>query len=215
MTVVIFLYLDWSSYNPYFEAMRTKRGVDARTNMISAAIKLFRSRGYEGVGVAELLAESGAPRGSLYFHFPGGKQQIAQEAVAQDAERVAALLARLRERNSGPEDYIAKIFTGWQRDLERANFELGCIVAMSAIELGPRSPEIAEAAKQAFSRWEGEVAAAARDWGMDDARAQRFSAAAIAAIEGALIMSRVRQNGDAFDLAAESLLSLAREYLRS
>jgi len=195
--------------------MRTKRGVDARTNMIAAAIKLFRSRGYEGVGVAELLTESGAPRGSLYFHFPGGKQQIAQEAVAQDSERVAALLARLRERNTGPADYIGKIFTGWRRDLERANFELGCIVAMSAIELGARSPEMAEAANQAFSRWEAEVAAAAQDWGMDDAHAQRFAAAAMSAIEGALVMSRVRRDGAAFDLAAESLLALARDYLRT
>ena len=130
-------------------------------------------------------------------------------------DRVAALLARLRERSAGPEDYIEKIFTGWRRDLERFSFELGCIVAMSAIELGPRSPEMAEAAKQAFSRWESEIAAAARDWGMDDSHANRFAAAAISAIEGALVMSRVRRDGAPFDLAAESVLSLARAYLRN
>ncbi|MFO0203346.1 MAG: TetR/AcrR family transcriptional regulator, partial [Alphaproteobacteria bacterium] len=55
----------------------------AREDLIEAAVELFRARGYEGVGVAELLQRSGAPRGSLYFHFPGGKEQIGAEVVAR------------------------------------------------------------------------------------------------------------------------------------
>ncbi len=61
----------------------------AREDLIDAAVELFRARGYEGVGVAELLEKSGAPRGSLYFHFPGGKEEIGVEAVKRVGEVVA------------------------------------------------------------------------------------------------------------------------------
>ncbi|MDZ4777160.1 MAG: helix-turn-helix domain-containing protein [Alphaproteobacteria bacterium] len=64
------------------------RHPDPKAAMIEAATTLFRRRGYEGVGVAELLSHSGAPRGSLYFHFPGGKEQIAIEAVTRAGEAV-------------------------------------------------------------------------------------------------------------------------------
>ena len=75
----------------------------AREDMLSAAVNLFGERGYEGVGIAELLARSSAPRGSLYFHFPGGKEQIGIEVVSRvgaEVDRKSTRLNSSHERRS-------------------------------------------------------------------------------------------------------------------
>src|SRR5688572_33233071 len=82
----------------------------AREDMLAAAVELFRARGYAGVGVAELLEKSGAPRGSLYFHFPGGKEQVGAEAVARVGAEVAQRYRLLRESGVDLSTFIERVF---------------------------------------------------------------------------------------------------------
>ena len=82
----------------------------AREDMLAAAVELFRARGYDGVGVAELLEKSGAPRGSLYFHFPGGKEQIGAEAVTRVGEEVAQRFRDLRLSGVDLATFIERVF---------------------------------------------------------------------------------------------------------
>ena len=58
------------------------RRTDSRSRMIEAAFELFRKRSYHATAFSDVVQESGAPRGSIYFHFPGGKQQLAREVIA-------------------------------------------------------------------------------------------------------------------------------------
>ncbi|MES1199836.1 MAG: helix-turn-helix domain-containing protein, partial [Pseudomonadota bacterium] len=82
----------------------------AREDLLKAAAELFRARGYEGVGVAELLETSGAPRGSLYFHFPGGKEQIGVEVVELVGNAVTGQFRGLADRAISLDTFIDHVF---------------------------------------------------------------------------------------------------------
>jgi TetR/AcrR family transcriptional repressor of lmrAB and yxaGH operons len=185
----------------------------AKDVMLQAAVRLFRQRGFEGVGVAELLEASGAPRGSLYFHFPGGKTQIVQEAIASAGERV---IERLRLRASvspTPEDYIDGTFHAWAQDLQKSEFRNGCLVAIAALEGASHAPEITAAAQRVFVLWEKEIADVARRWGLDDDDASSFATALMGAIEGAIVLARTRRSVQPFDDGARAMKALVSTLL--
>jgi TetR/AcrR family transcriptional repressor of lmrAB and yxaGH operons len=186
---------------------------DAKTQMVIAAARLFRMRGYEGVGVAELLEASGAPRGSLYFHFPGGKEEIGVEALKLAGEVVAGKLAALRERRSGPDAYIERTFNGWAEELKESNFQNGCAVAIIALEMAEKSEALRAAAAAAFASWEQEFAHVAKDWGMQGKDAESFASALLGAIEGAIALARTKRNAQPFADAARAMKALARSSL--
>ena len=83
--------------------MATKAGLPPRERMIESAITLMRRSGYSGVGINEVLAESGAPKGSMYHYFPDGKRQVAAEALTTYAGRVVAFIDEGLARGRTPE----------------------------------------------------------------------------------------------------------------
>src|SRR5690606_18104348 len=106
----------------------------AREDLIETAVELFRARGYEGVGVAELLQKSGAPRGSLYFHFPGGKEQIGAEAVARVGAEVEARFRELRESNVDLDTYVDRVFKYTAKEVKEREYHASCPMAAIAAE---------------------------------------------------------------------------------
>jgi TetR/AcrR family transcriptional repressor of lmrAB and yxaGH operons len=188
---------------------------DAKTEMITAAARLFRAHGYEGVGIAELLNASGAPRGSLYFHFPGGKEEIAAEAIRMAGEYVTERLKGLAARTADPASYIDTAFTVWGQELQDSDFRNGCAVALIALEMAERSPALRDAAGEAFALWETEFAAAARRWGMTARDAESFASAMLGAIEGAIALARTKRSARPFADAARAMNALAADLLAS
>ncbi|NWG53051.1 MAG: TetR/AcrR family transcriptional regulator [Hydrogenophilaceae bacterium] len=186
---------------------------DAKEHLIAAAVRLFRAHGYDGVGVAQLLEASGAPRGSLYFHFPGGKEEIAIAAIRRASARVGERLAARRARGEAPEVYIDGVLNAWAEELSASDYANGCIVAIIALEMGERAPALREETRAAFMKWETEFAAAARAWGMRETDAESFASAMLGAIEGAIALSRAKQSAAPFAHAATALKALARDYL--
>ncbi|MDX2235496.1 MAG: TetR/AcrR family transcriptional regulator [Hyphomonadaceae bacterium] len=182
---------------------RWARHPDPKAAMIEAATTLFRRRGYEGVGVAELIAFSGAPRGSLYFHFPGGKEQIALEAVRGASE---AVLAGIRERakiTTSLEDYINTACTGWAANLDESGFENGCIIALVGLEAASVSPALKAEAAKAFADWEDALSAMANEKGLPEPWSRQFASAFIGAVEGGIMLARTRNRSRAMlDAAA-------------
>jgi TetR/AcrR family transcriptional repressor of lmrAB and yxaGH operons len=183
---------------------------DAKTQMVIAAARLFRQRGYEGVGVAELLEASGAPRGSLYFHFPGGKEEIGVEALRLAGEVVQGKLAALRARTSDPAGYVDAIFAGWAEELRDSNFQNGCAVAIIALEMAERSPALRDAAAAAFAAWEREFAEAAAGWGLKAPYTESFASAMLGAVEGAIALARTKRSEQPFADAATAMKALWR-----
>ena len=102
----------------------------ARGAAIATAADLFRRRGYAATGLEEIIAVSGAPKGSFYHHFPGGKEQLAVQSIAfsgdRARERIEAAAARAL-----PGALVTAIAAGQANDLRKSGYELGCPVATS------------------------------------------------------------------------------------
>ena len=125
---------------------------DSRQKMIETAAVVMRERGVEATSFSEVLARSGAPRGSIYHHFPGGKAQLIEEATRYAGEFTAAgLVAALGEDD--PVAAVTAFCAGWIRILRKTDFGAGCPVVAAALE-GEHTPGAREAAAAAFLRWE-------------------------------------------------------------
>ena len=159
-----------------------------RADLVAATGQLLRRRGYSGTSVSDFLDAAGAANGSLYHHFPGGKEELASAAIAAAAEQVEAAL---RSAFDGTDDVVAAA----QRSIDGmiAAFEAdprdGCPVAPTAIDAAGISEPLRLAADAAFARWLGVFEhALRRTRDADTAAAQ--ARVLLSAIEGALLLDR-------------------------
>lgn len=185
----------------------------AREDMLSAAVELFRARGYEGVGVAELLSKSGAPRGSLYFHFPGGKEQIGAEVVERVGEEVALRFRQLGESNVDLETFITRVFKTTAKECKDRGYQASCPMAAIAAGASSDNPKLQAAVRTAFASWEHEVKVAAEARGMSGANAKLFASAFLTAMEGAFVVSKAQGSSDAHANASRAMQALAAALL--
>lgn len=184
------------------------RTSDARQRTLETAADLFRRQGYHGTPVSQILQDSGAPRGSLYFHFPGGKEQIAFEAVSIAAAEMEWLIQRARDRSSTPVEFIGRLVGGMARWLEKSGYEKGCPIATVTLELAPSVEAVAEAARSAFQTWTRLVGQGLAELGFPEERAERVALLVITAIEGGLLLSRAEQSTVGLRRIREELMAL-------
>ena len=181
--------------------------------MLSAAVDLFAARGYEGVGIAELLSKANAPRGSLYFHFPAGKEQIGVEVV----ERVGAEVAkRFRDLHGSGVDlntFVERVFKTTAKECRDRNYVASCPMAAIACGFGEGNPKLAAAVGDAFVSWEREISAAARARGMSAENATIFASSMLASIEGAFVVSKAQRSSAAHINASRAIQALAASLL--
>jgi|CXWL01.1.fsa_nt_gi TetR/AcrR family transcriptional repressor of lmrAB and yxaGH operons len=187
----------------------------AREDMLSAATELFRARGYEGVGVAELLEKAGAPRGSLYFHFPGGKEQIGAEVVERVGRNVAVRFRQLHESGVDLDSFIERIFKTTAKESRDRSYKATCPMAVIAAEIDADNPKLAAAVRNVFVSWETEIAEAARARGMNAKDAGVFASALISAMEGAFIVSKAQGSSTAHVNASRAIRALAAAMMAS
>jgi AcrR family transcriptional regulator len=178
--------------------------------MLDSAVQLLRRHGYNGTGFREVVAHSGAPRGSIYHHFPGGKAQLGAEAVTAAAEYVDGLMARGR----GAGDFVRgfeRFWAWWADDVEAGGFQAGCPVLGVAAESHPEAPELADAAAAAFARWRSTLQTALRNAGVeDDAEAGDLADLIIAAFEGATVMARAAGDREPLVRVGQQLATMLR-----
>ena len=166
----------------------------ARDDLISAAAELFRARGYEGVGVAELLEVSGAPRGSLYFHFPGGKEQIGVEVIERVGRGAAEQFRALGKRAIDLNAYVDAVFKTTAKTVKDCNFSGSCPIAAIAVEISGADTPLAGAVKSVFAAWETAIAEAAATRGLSPKNAADFASALVTSMEGAFLLSKTQRS---------------------
>lgn len=186
-----------------------------RENMLTAASSLFRARGYEGIGIAELLEKSGAPRGSLYFHFPGGKEQIGAEVINDFATRTAARFRELDESGVDIETFIVSVFKTTAKESKACDFDGSCPIAAIAAGFGVDNKLLAVAIRDCFSAWEVAIAQAARSRGMSEANAAVFASAFLASMEGAFVLSKAQRSTAPHISASRAMQALAAALLKA
>jgi AcrR family transcriptional regulator len=179
--------------------------------MIQSAALLFRERGVEGTAFADVLEHAGAPRGSVYHHFPGGKQQLAEEATRWAGDFMAAGLSAALEQN----DPLAALDTFvqlWANILAQSGYEAGCPIVAAALE-GSRAPTARAEAATAFNNWEQLLADKLAKSGVDPDRARSLATLIIAAIEGAVVLARAEQTTEPLERIAGELRTMAATIL--
>ena len=186
--------------------MATSSQTDARTRMIESAAALFREQGIDSTSFSDVLEHSGAPRGSIYHHFPGGKAQLAEETTRYAGEFIAAgLAAALAEKEPGRA--LARFAAAWRELLRRSDYGAGCAILAATLE-GDRLPEVRDAAGAAFRSWQKLLADSLAQHGVPRARARSLATLAIAAIEGAVVLARAERSSAPLERVAGELEAL-------
>lgn len=165
---------------------------DGRAKLLFGAIALLRERGLRGTSFGAVVERTGAPRGSIYHHFPGGKAQLVEEAVDVVGDAVDGLIAQAGE---DPRVALRAFVDGWRSQLEATAFRAGCPVVGVVAELGDdEAGGLAAATARAFERWSGRFATLLRGRGLGRRESERLATLVVAAIEGAVLLSRARRD---------------------
>jgi TetR/AcrR family transcriptional regulator, lmrAB and yxaGH operons repressor len=176
-----------------------------RGAIVRAAAALFRRNGYAATGINEIADVSGAPKGSLYHYFPGGKDQIGEAAVRFAGAGVVATLEKLEHEHGSASAMIrayCKLLAGW---MAKSGFRDGCPIATTLLEAAPRSTDMATAGREAFAGWCAVIARALVRDGFGKAEARRLSILVVSSIEGALILARVEASAQPIEEVARAL----------
>lgn len=187
----------------YFEGMGTK-GAETRQRMIEATKSSIERRGYFGTGLNQILAESGTPRGSLYFHFPGGKDELVAAAIGQAAGLVDAAMANADLTD--PATAITDLITLLGDRLEASGWESGCPVATVALEIAGTNETVQRACAQVYDRWTEALRIGLHTAGHRDA--DDLAGSLLALIEGALLLARTQHSREPLERAARTVRAL-------
>jgi TetR/AcrR family transcriptional regulator, lmrAB and yxaGH operons repressor len=175
---------------------------DSRANMVRSAAALISSRGVSGTSFADVVSDSGAPRGSIYHHFPDGKRQLAEDAIRFTSDRVLAYL------RSGPtesaSDVLERFIDLWRRVVKASGGSAGCAVAGVAIDTVDDAA-VLDLVRATFRSWVDVLAEQLAAAGLPARRATPIAQITLAGMEGALILCRAEGGTGPLDVVAEEL----------
>ncbi|MDG4877559.1 TetR/AcrR family transcriptional regulator [Mesorhizobium sp. WSM4935] len=184
---------------------------DTRTRMIEATALLIRQRGYHGTSLNDILSASGAPRGSLYFHFPGGKDQLVIEVTRASVADVTERLGAALSEESDPAVAVHHIYQSVARMLEENEFSLGCPVAPVVLD-GPNDvPDLTEICRSAFEQWIGLLRQAFVRAGVPERRAQALALLVESSLEGLMVIARATRDRAPVSVVADEVAALVEQ----
>ena len=176
--------------------MDSQQPTDTRERIIRTAGELFRRQGYDGTGLNQILDESGAPRGSLYFHFPGGKQQLAAEAVTVAGAMFGEGMEWSLDSTDDIAEGVARIIEYIAADLERSGFERGCPIGAVTLDAASSSEPVRSACRDVFDRWLTLFEQRLRSAGWTPEAASEEAVLIVSSVEGALMLARSRRDAE-------------------
>ncbi|MFC4127321.1 TetR/AcrR family transcriptional regulator [Nocardia rhizosphaerae] len=178
-----------------------------RERMIAGAIESLRVHGASATTVDRVLADTGAPRGSVYHHFPGGRGQLITDAVGTAGEVMSSYIEHIT-RTSDPAQALDRFADMWRKTLRDSDFRAGCPIFAVAVETNDDAPEFATAAAAVFARWHTALVELFRRDGVPTDRADRLAALTISAVEGAIALCRAQRTLVPLDDTVAELKSL-------
>lgn len=182
-----------------------------RQSIINAAVTLFRRKGYSASGLNDIVRESGAPKGSLYYYFPAGKTSIAVAAVDEAGRRVAETVAQLARETESTGDLLRKhagLLATWMR---KSGFRDGCPITTVLLELAPAERGVAKAGREAYAARLSILTEKLLADGFTAERAGSLAGLCVSALQGALIQARVERSGAPLETAADELAKMLAE----
>lgn len=193
---------------------RVSSTTPTRERLLRAAIDLFQAQGYAATGVSEILARAGAPKGSLYHHFPEGKEQLAIAAVQSIGADMVAFVLERRAQSMGAADVVRDLARVIARWLARSKWRQGTLLSALAQEAVPGAPALHRVLSAAFDAWRGALARAIREDGARARDAVELADLAIASIGGAIVLARVDRNAEPLNMSAERVARAIERAIR-
>jgi TetR/AcrR family transcriptional repressor of lmrAB and yxaGH operons len=185
------------------------KATDSKGKTLAAAAKLFRQQGFHGTALHDILAAGGSPRGSLYFHFPGGKEEIGEAALGLAGEAVRQGIAKAAEASENAEMFLMRIVRAMAADLERSDYAEGCPIATTALETSAQSENLGAACRNAFEKWEIEIVRGLQRFGMSPDDAELVATMTLSQAEGALLLARTYRSLEPLKRAEQAVTLLA------
>lgn len=182
----------------------------SRERIVETTCELLEIQGFQATGLNQIIRESGAPKGSLYYYFPEGKEELVAEAVTRMAEvvagRITAHLAGVEE----PAEAVRTFILTLAHYVEASGFRSGGPITTAALEAAATSERVREACLKTYQAWQAAFREKLLQSGCPEARAARLASLIIASVEGAIILSRTQRSTEPLQHIAEELGFLLR-----
>ena len=191
--------------------LRFMAATPTKERILDSSGELFRRQGYMGTGVKQILTEASAPFGSLYHHFPGGKEELGAETIRRSGRLYGRLVGSFMTRDVDVADGIEAAFAGAARTLVETDYADACPIATVALEVSSTSEPLRQACAEVFDEW---IAGATRRLTLDgitEPRARELALVMLSALEGAFVLCRALRNTDALHAAGATVAAAVRE----
>ena len=197
-------------------ARNAAAGSDSKERMLEAAISLMRGSGLSGAGINEIVRESGAPKGSVYYFFPDGKLSLASEALTIYAQRVGSFLDAALSSRKRPEDKVRALFAAFAKRVRESGYLKSCPVGTVSLDLIGDACRLQPVLADALGQWVDPIAARHFDFG-NARRTRAFASVVLTAVEGAYVRCRaellamsLHRSGEVAGRAGEGLIGSRR-----
>jgi AcrR family transcriptional regulator len=184
-----------------------------RQRIVEAGADLVRTKGYTGTGVKEIVSAAQAPFGSLYHHFPGGKEQLGEEVIRWSGAMYAQLGPLIFDAAPDVVTGIRAFFAGAAAHLEESGWTDACPIATVALEVASTSEPLRLATADVFSSWIDGLTPRFAAAGLDEPRARELAIAMIAGLEGAFVLARAWRSTEPLTIAGDVAARAVEEAL--
>ncbi len=184
---------------------------DTRERIISASAELFSRQGYAGTGVKQIVAAAAAPFGSIYHHFPGGKEQIGAETIRTSGALYGSLIEAIIDPAPDLPSGVGAFFAGAAEHLRESDYADACPIATVALEVASTSEPLREATHEVFESWLAALHERLCAAGIGDRAARGVALQILGLLEGAFILARASRSTEALDAAGVAAVALAGE----
>ena len=184
-----------------------------RTRIVETSAELFRTQGYDATGVKQIAAAAKATYGSIYHHFPGGKEELGAEAIAVSGAIYEQLIPMVFDPAPDLPTAVRWFFAGAAQHLVETDYEDACPIATIALEISSRSEPMRLACHDVFESWIAKGAERHRDHELDADTARRLTIGMIAALEGAFVLARAARSTEPLEVAGEMAAQMVERAL--
>ncbi len=178
---------------------------ETRERILETAAQLLQRQGYCATGLNQVIQESGAPKGSLYHYFPGGKEELAEVAILESGQEFAELLQSAIETAGGAVSGIPQFIRNYARQFEASHYEKGCPIATVTLETASHSEVLQQATQSVFHSWCVLIIDHLLREGWEEQQARETAIFIMSALNGALTMSRAAQRIEPLEITANQL----------
>ncbi|MGO4454710.1 TetR/AcrR family transcriptional regulator [Arthrobacter sp. RAF14] len=191
------------------------KGTLTKARLAESMLELIQTSGYSGTGLNAVIEHAAAPKGSVYFHFPDGKEGLGVAAIELAAAQFGTLIAEAAATAGGPGEAARTAIEALAAIVGESDFRLGCPVSVVTLEMGADSERLRQACATAFESWIAPTAALLESAGLDAEGARALATVVVSTTEGAVIVSRATRSIQPLLTAADVVAELIDQRLQA